>query len=113
MLLSVITVTYNAANFIEDYLQSLKKNLPSDSEVIIVDNNSQDDTVKIIEQFGFVQLIKNDTNLGFSKGNNIGAKKAQGDFLFFLNHDAKVENNGIKILLEYLEKNPEVGIVGP
>src|SRR5258708_39755945 len=98
MKLSIITVSYNAEGFIKDYLQSLKKNLPPQSEVIIVDNNSQDETIKIIEKFDFVKLIRNDQNLGFSKGNNIGAKQARGEYLFFLNHDAKVESGDLEIL---------------
>lgn len=112
--ISVVTVTYNNESTIKDYLESIKNYSPK-AEVIIVDNGSSDETLKIIRDFGGqVRLIEAGQNLGFSKGNNLGVKHASGEFLVFLNPDAFLMKKGD---LEYLQKlgieNPQYGILAP
>ncbi len=111
--LSIITVTYNNELTIQAYLKSLFNNLPKKSEVIIIDNASTDKTVELIKNFPRVNLITSKANLGFSKGSNLGAKKAKGEFLLFLNPDTKVLTDGIKELISFAKKNPKIGIVAP
>ncbi len=111
--LSIITVSYNASEFIEEYLLSLQKHLPKQTEVIIVDNNSQDDTVQKIRKYSFVQLIENPVNSGFSRGCNMGAAKARGEYLLFLNHDIKINEGAVEEMIGYFKTHPEVGLVGP
>ncbi len=111
--LSIVTVTYNSAKFIKEHLDSLIKNLPPKSEIIIVDNNSADETVSIIEKYKSVRLIKSSENVGFSKGNNKGAKAAKGEYLFFLNPDIKTLNNSVQKLMDYANLTDNVGIVAP
>lgn len=111
---SVVTVTYNCQDFIKDYLTSVLKNLLQDREIIIVDNNSTDNTVKILEKYGKqIKLIKSNKNLGFSGGNNFGVKEAKGEYLFFLNPDTKMGKSVLEELVKFYEKTPQVGIVGP
>jgi GT2 family glycosyltransferase len=87
-------------------------------EIIIVDNDSQDESVKTIKEFilknkyNNTLLIENDENSGFSKGCNLGAKKAKGDYILFLNNDTVVEDNGIYKMAKYMEENPEASILG-
>lgn len=104
---SVIIVNYNTADEIEKCLTSAFSSQLSDHslEVIVVDNNSSDNSIKVIERFAQVKLIQNKENLGFAKANNIGARLATGDFLFFLNPDTQVKKDTISNLLEFSKKN--------
>ncbi len=111
--LSVITVTFNSQNFIKDYLDSLQSYLPEKSEIIIIDNNSMDNTLSILGKNDKIKLIKNKQNLGFAKASNQGAKKALGEHLLFLNPDTVVLSDSINKLLNYIKLHPEVGLVAP
>ncbi len=112
--ISVITVTYNSERTIKECLESIKKFSP-ESEIIVVDNGSNDRTLEIIESIGKkIKLIETGENLGFSKANNLGAKDAIGDYLVFLNPDAILTKNGdLESLKKILEKNPQYAILGP
>ena len=117
--LSIIIVTWNTAKITCQAIDSIYKHLKDTSfEIIVVDNNSSDDTVDKISQIKkshlSLTLIKNPKNYGFSKANNIGAKKAKGQYLFFLNSDTLLFDNSIKQSLDYLNQNSrQVGIIAP
>ena len=90
---------------IKPYLDSLKKHLFPyiDSQLIIVDNNSRDKSISILEKFSLktpqLTIFRNPRNLGFASANNQAAKIAKGKFLFFLNPDTRLKNNWcLKIL---------------
>lgn len=101
---SVIIVTYNHQNFIENCLKTLSK--CKELEVVVVDNNSTDNTVKLIEKnFPKVKLIKNPNNGGFSVGINLGMQNVQRKYVIILNPDTKVKENAIEELLIPLEKD--------
>ncbi|MFH0937180.1 MAG: glycosyltransferase family 2 protein [Candidatus Daviesbacteria bacterium] len=112
--ISVIIITYNNEDTIKKCLNSILKYSPR-SEILIVDNNSQDKTKEVIKEYGDkVILIESNENLGFAKGNNFGIQKASGNFLVFLNPDTTLtEDNCLLLLKEVLEQNPEYGIIGP
>jgi GT2 family glycosyltransferase len=112
--LSIILVNYNGANFLYDCLNSINQFVNcSDYEVIIVDNSSTDDSVKIIkENFPLVKLICSQDNLGFGKANNLAVKYAQGRYLLFLNTDTILIEDTPKILVNYLTQNKDVGVAG-
>jgi len=107
-LASIIIVTYNSKEYLESCINSVKKqNYPF--EIIIVDNNSQDGSVQFIKKnFPDIKLIENKKNLGFSVGNNLGAKKATGEYVVFLNPDTIVENNWLKELIDPLENDKNI-----
>ncbi len=112
--ISVVIVTFNSASTIKACIDSIIK-FSSGCEVIVVDNNSEDITCEIVQEFGKrVKLIKASTNLGFAKANNLGVKSAIGEYFIFLNPDTEIIQkyslNRLKIILE---KNPEFGIIGP
>lgn len=111
--LSIITVTYNNENTIDDYLESVLKTKEKAYELIIIDNASPDGTVSKIPKHPQIKLLVNKENLGFSKACNIGAKNARGEYLFFLNPDTKIFKNSIQNLLQYIKENPSVGLVAP
>lgn len=110
--LTVITVTYNNEGVINDYLDSLK-NLPRISEVVIIDNNSTDNTVNILKKRKEIKLIESMENLGFSKACNLGAKNSNGEYLLFLNPDTKILDNAISKLLEFYKSHKNSGVVAP
>lgn len=111
--ISIITVTYNCAAVIEENIQSVLKE--SEIESIIVDNNSKDNTTKIIEPYisERLKLIANKTNKGFTEGNNIGIHTAKGQYILFLNPDASLIPGVIHQMADFLDKNPGVGAVVP
>ena len=94
---SVIIVTYNHREYMEDCLSSVLANDPL--EVIVVDNNSADGTAEFIEKsFPQVKLIKSSKNLGYGGGNNLGVKHAKGEYVVILNPDTRVEKYFLRLL---------------
>lgn len=95
-------------------ITSLEKQLKGFShEVIVVDNNSSDDSVTTIRKtFPNVRLIENKDNLGFAGGCNRGAKQAKGEYLLFLNSDTQLHENTPAKMLRVFSKYPKAAIVG-
>ncbi len=123
MLISIVTLNYKKSHLTIACLESLNKFYKNEfeegqMEVIVVDNASGDDSVKnikeIIEEKKFKNniLIENDENSGFSKGCNLGAKKAKGKYLLFLNNDTVVCDNAFIKMARYLDESPNVAILG-
>jgi GT2 family glycosyltransferase len=118
MQLSVIILNYNVRYFLELCVLSVQNALKTiDAEIIVIDNNSKDDSCEMMERrFSNVKLIKNKENVGFPKGNNIGVAQAQGEYICILNPDTVVaEDTFVKILnfvtSSAVEKN-NLGILG-
>lgn len=112
----VIIVSYNGEEYIHKCLSSLE-NCSLELNVIIIDNNSKDNTLQIIkEDFPHVDLIKSKKNLGFGKANNLGLVKAYKkgyDYFFLLNQDAWIQEGAIENAVKILEKDASFGIVSP
>jgi N-acetylglucosaminyl-diphospho-decaprenol L-rhamnosyltransferase len=123
MLLSIITLNYKKPELTAVCLESLYKQFGEEFkaekiELIIVDNDSQDGSVEKLQDaikkadYKNIQLIPNNENGGFAKGNNKGAKSAKGDFLLFLNNDTAVKDRGLLDMAEYFRQHEEVTILG-
>ncbi|MGY0391978.1 glycosyltransferase family 2 protein [Bizionia sp. KMM 8389] len=114
MKLSVIILNYNVRYFLELCLKSVEKALEGiDAEIIVVDNQSPDTSCEMVKKlFPNVNLIENPTNSGFSKGNNLGVKQAKGEYLCILNPDTVVAEDTFKLLLDFADKQTNLGIVG-
>lgn len=111
----VIIVSYNGEKWLRKNLQSIENSLYQ-VKVVIVDNNSSDNSISIIKQFPEVQLILSETNLGFGKANNIGiisALKQNADYVFLLNQDTWVFPETIGNMIEIAETNNDFGILSP
>lgn len=93
-------------------LENIKTKYNTDIEIIVVDNNSNDNSVEIIKSFDSVKLI-NSEDKGLSAANNMGAKEASGEFLLFLSPDGYPRPSTIKGVADYLSRNPQVGIATP
>ncbi len=100
--ISIITVTYNAKNFIKDYVKSIFSGVAKPTEVLIYDSGSTDGTVERIKKYQKlhpeIHLFEGD-GIGFAAGNNFLAKKATGHFLFILNPDTKIDRNCLSNLV--------------
>lgn len=111
--LSIIILNYNTEKLLGNCLKSIessKKNNYS-YEVIVVDNASTDDSVKMVEEeFKEIELIVNEKNLGFAAGNNRGIKKSAGRYILLLNPDTIVQPDTFKTMVEYMDKHSEVGV---
>lgn len=110
----IIIVTYNATPWLDKCLGSIDF---SKFKVVVIDNNSKDQTVNHIEKnFPEVILFKEEKNLGFGKANNKGINYAleQGaEYFFLLNQDAWVEPETLETLCEVASLNPDYGILSP
>ncbi len=114
MKLSVVILNYNVRYFLELCLKSVQESIKSlDAEIIVVDNNSPDDSCKMVKElFPKVTLIENKENLGFSKGNNIGVAKAKGEYLCILNPDTVVAEDTFLKLLTFADQQQNLGMIG-
>ncbi|CAN5344047.1 glycosyltransferase family 2 protein [soil metagenome] len=105
--LSIIIVNYNTKELTLSSIFSVRKFTKNiNYEIIVVDNGS---TETLTESKDY-KLIKSNENLGFAGGNNLGLKKAQGKYLLLLNSDTLIHNNVIGEMMDYLDKNSEIGI---
>lgn len=112
----IMIVSYNFELWIDKCLPSVfASTLPV--TVMVIDNNSSDNTVARIKQdYPQVMLIENNTNLGFGKANNVGlsyALKNNFDYAFLLNQDAWIEKDMLEKLIVASETNPDFGIISP
>src|SRR3989454_10928329 len=102
-LVSIIILNYNGREHLGACLSSLQNlEFPKQqSEIIVVDNGSTDGSLGFVKaRFPSVVLVQNETNLGFSKAANIGAERAKGEYVAFLNNDMRVEKNWLSLLLK-------------
>jgi GT2 family glycosyltransferase len=108
---SVIIVNYNGKKLLEKCLESLFKVEYDNFEVIVVDNNSTDDSVQFITKiYPSIIIIKLDSNKGFAEPNNLGAKIAKGDFLLLLNNDTIVTPNFISEMINVIKNDKKIAI---
>lgn len=114
MKISIIIVNYNVAYFLEQCLNSVFKSLQNiDGEVFVVDNNSIDNSVEIVEQkYPQVRLIKNKENVGFSRANNQAIASSVGEYILLLNPDTVVEETTFYKVINFLDKHPNAGGLG-
>lgn len=110
--LSIIIVNYNGDDHVLNCIQSIYDHVSAANEIIVVDNNSHDDSVqRIVSNYPDVKMIRNSENLGFAAGNNIGAKTAKSPVLLLLNNDARILSD-VKPALEHLKNNKTTGVIG-
>ncbi len=112
----IIIVNWNGKQDTLTCLSSLQSLDYSNYHVIIVDNGSKDDSISAIKlQFPHHLLLENQTNLGFTGGNNIGIQYAldhKADFVLLLNNDTKVSPDLLKHFMLGFQQFPKAGILG-
>jgi GT2 family glycosyltransferase len=112
---SVVIVNWNSGNHLSNCINSITKfNSNLIDKIVVVDNNSNDNSIKQIKNFPNIDLILSPLNLGFSKACNLGAKNTNSEFIIFLNPDAALFENTISNLKSTLDNNVnnKIGILG-
>lgn len=117
MKLSIIVVNYNHKYFPRMCVEAIEKSeIPFGYEIIVVDNASSDESVLFLEKAAKenrITLIKSPVNLGYGQGNNLGVENAHGEYVLIMNPDIATEPHAIARMVAYLEKHPEIGMLGP
>jgi hypothetical protein len=113
--LSIIIVNWNVRELLRACLRSINEGRGDlDVEVIVVDSGSEDGSVAMVrETFPWVRLIACAENVGFPRGNNIGLDAANGRFLLLLNPDTELVDDALSRMVDYLRRQPDVGVLGP
>ena len=107
---SLIIVSWNGRDLLEDCLPSLENQTITAEEIIVVDNGSDDDSVEFLRlSYPSVKVVALDKNYGFAKANNIGIRLARGSRIALLNNDTVVDSRWLEQLNRALDEQPEVG----
>ena len=113
---SIILVVYNNPDWTKISIDSiLERSYYPNYELIVVDNNSDEKTLKVLKNYTNnprVKLIYNSANLGFAGGNNSGLKVAKGDYIILINNDIRVTPGWITRFVQH-SKQKGIGIIGP
>lgn len=118
MKVSAIIVNFNHKYFPKLAVEALENSKTNfDFEIIAVDNASREteslDFLNKAHDHGRLTLIKLPKNIGFGSGNNVGAKVAKGEYVFFHNPDVTVEPDSLQKMVDFMEDNKDVGLMGP
>jgi len=114
MHISIIIVNFNVKYFLEQCLCSVEKAIDKiDAEVIVVDNNSTDDSIAYLKpKFPFVKFIYNEENVGFAKANNQALPHCSGDYILYLNPDTIIPEDCLEKCIAFFENTPDCGGIG-
>lgn len=112
--LSIVIVSWNVKDLLEKCLQSIFKfQNDLNLEVIVIDNASADQTATMVKkEFPNVKLIANNINVGFAQANNQGIMASAGDLILVLNPDTEIIKNALARMVNFIQSNSKIGIVG-
>jgi GT2 family glycosyltransferase len=109
----LVVINYNTRNDLRACLLSAEEKLP-DYPVVVVDNGSHDGSQEMVERdFPRARLVRNRGNLGYASACNLGIKVTSEPYVFILNSDVEFPGNGLEEILEFMDRHPEVGALGP
>ena len=108
--ISIVIVNYNSGKHLRSCIESIKKNINHNYEVIIVDNNSNDGSMDNVCENNEISKIHNKKNLGFAKANNIGEKKSTGEIIHFLNPDCILDSKINEVYNKYIMSDMLIGV---
>ncbi|MDD4899131.1 MAG: glycosyltransferase family 2 protein [Candidatus Omnitrophica bacterium] len=112
--ISVVVATYNSQSKILPLMKSLFAQGVLPLEVIVVDNASSDQTLKLLqENYPQIKLIKNSFNAGFAKAYNRGIKESRGDFVLALNDDIELQEHFLKKICSAAENDEKIAAIQP
>ena len=117
MPVSIIILTWNALEYTQKCVNSIQNHTRYPHEIVFVDNASTDGTVEylrnLVKGHSNYKLIENRENRGFAAGNNQGVSAASGEYVMLLNNDVLVSDGWLESLVESLEIDKNIGMVGP
>lgn len=111
--LSIVIVNFRSERYLSSCLTSLVEKIASrvNREIIIVNNDKDEELAHLEQAFSQVIILPN-KNSGFGEGCNRGAREAKGKYILFLNPDTEILSSNVDFLLEMLENDEEIGIIG-
>lgn len=112
--ISVIIVSYNVCQLLDECLQSVERALDGvEGDIFVVDNRSTDQTVETLRpKHPQVNFIANPTNVGFARANNQAIRRSDAEYVLLLNPDTVVYEPTIKGCLDFMDQHPEAGGAG-
>lgn len=115
MELSIIITSYKNPELLKVCIDSIKRNYTGTSyEIIVADSATEEKTAMMMrEDYPEIKFFPFPENVGFSRTVNSGLKAMDGQFALILNGDIIIKKDAIEKLLDFIKKNPEVGVVGP
>lgn len=112
--ISVVIVSYNTADLIDDCLRSVLESQGITLELFVIDNASTDRSADFVrENFPSVHLIANTVNRGYGAANNQVLPEYGGQYVILLNPDTTVAPDSFHLMISYMENHPRVGLAGP
>lgn len=114
-LISFVTICYNGLEDTRELIRSLQKTVQSVSyEIIVIDNASTHNEGEILKkEFPSVIALRSPHNLGFSGGNNLGIHIARGNYIFLINNDTYLEEDGLQYMIERIESQTNIAAISP
>lgn len=116
MVLSIIIVSYNVRELVEQCLHSVNKAIAysgKEAEIVVVDNNSPDKSIDYLSpNFPEIKFIANNVNLGFAKACNQGINVSSGKYVLFLNPDTVVPENCFQQCIAFFQQHVDAGAIG-
>lgn len=112
--ISIVIVSYNVCQLLDECLQSVQRALEGiEGDIFVVDNNSTDHTVETLTpRYPDVHFIANQENVGFARANNQAIRQSQSQYVLLLNPDTVVYEPTLKGCLEFMDAHPEAGGAG-
>ena len=112
--LSIIIPHFNGTKILTECLESLSKCTYKDLEILVVDNGSTDESIKVVKKkFSSIEIVSSDINRGYAGGCNFGAKHANGEYILFLNNDTIHQKNWLEPLIKKLDNDENISSVQP
>ena len=113
-LVSIIIPHWNGIDILSECIDSLNNTEYSNFEIIVVDNNSSDESVKWLKaNHPKIKIIENDKNYGYAGGCNRGINNSKGDYIVFLNNDTIHKKDWLSNLVTFMNKHPDCAAVQP
>jgi GT2 family glycosyltransferase len=110
--ITISLLTWNGSKYLPWLLKSLEAQTFQDWELLVLDNDSKDDSVNVVkENYPPAKIIKQKTNIGFAKGHNLLINWSKSDYVLFLNQDAILAEDYLAKTVEWLDNNPNVATV--
>jgi len=111
---SIVIITYNSELFIKECIDTLLSQLSDKDEIIIIDNNSKDNTLEILKNYkDKIKLIFSNENIGYSKAANIGIRESKGDIIVISNPDVFFHEDFIKRIKDKFQEDPKIDMLSP
>ncbi|HEO64168.1 MAG TPA: glycosyltransferase, partial [Candidatus Omnitrophica bacterium] len=110
---SVVVLTFNSENFISECLRSLSNQSYPSIMIFVVDNNSQDNTLAILDNFKNIEITKNSQNIGVCSARNIIIKKITSKYVLTMDSDVVLDENFVSSIVSSAENSsPDIGMWG-